>query len=178
MDGVCIVHVFDMFGRWKHNWGMRVLEWMSVFTCAWTYKNASVLMAQSVASAPFNPPAECHRDASQTLCGRIPLPKKIWKISVPISLRDYTGPLGPGLNTAMDPTSPCHCNLGILFATKKKAFPFYLTSSLTFPMRSFVSTVCVWEWAGMWRTSAWERGLCAGIAMDKLKHNIGLIFFF
>lgn len=120
---------------------------MSVFTCAWTYKNASVLVAQSVASAPFNPPAECHGDASQTLCGRIPLPKKIWKISVPISLRDYMGPVGSGLNSAMNPTSLCHCNLEILFAKKKRHFhSISHHRSLRFPMRSFVSMCLRMSW--------------------------------
>jgi len=73
---------------------------------------------------------------------------------------------------------------GFVFRKEKKElikYPLHLTTLVT-DILAVHELVCVdaWERAGMsvYRKEGetWERGLYVEIAMDQLKHNIGLIF--
>lgn len=99
------------------------------------------------------------------------------KICRTVSLGDYMAPLNSRLNNAPNPVVPFHRNYGFCL-WKKKLNLYTITPShlwqgcswacMCVPQRELVLWVCV--------CVCTKRGLHVEIEMDKLKHNIGLIF--
>lgn len=68
------------------------------------------------------------------------------KICGPVNLRDYVAPLSSGLNNALNPMVPCHCNLGLLFLEKKWiSIPSHHQWSLTLWMGLFMCMCVCWR---------------------------------
>lgn len=100
------------------------------------------------------------------------------KICGAVNLGDYVAPLGSGLHNASNPLVPCHCNLGaFVFRANQISIPSCHRWSPTSTMRLPMST-CAWERSAVCVCVCVHKrgGLCVEIAMDQLKHNIGLIF--